>query len=109
MTPAEWPLRLVPRKPPPFWKALAISAAAFAGAVAARALFLGVDNAWGLSVTYFPAFIIATLYAGAAWGWTMLALALLMSTVASAPVAAGISRDALTVLYSLSEIGRAHV
>ena len=38
MTPAEWPLRLVPRRSPPFWKALAISAAAFAGAIAARAL-----------------------------------------------------------------------
>src|SRR3982750_3668363 len=81
MTPAEWPLRLVPRRSPPFWKALAISAAAFAGAIAARALFLGVDNATGLSVTYFPAFIVATLYAGAAWGSAVLALALLLGAL----------------------------
>ena len=102
MTPAEWPLRLVPRRSPPFWKALAISAAAFAGAIGARALFLGVDNASGLSVTYFPAFIFATLYAGAAWGWTVLALALLLGALNPAAVAAGISREALTVLYGLS-------
>ena len=102
MTPAEWPLRLVPRRSPPFRKALAISAAAFAGAIAARALFLGVDNATGLSVTYFPAFIFATLYAGALWGWAVLALALLLGSLSPSVVAAGISREALIVLYALS-------
>jgi PAS domain S-box-containing protein len=102
MTPAEWPLRLVPRRSPPFWKALAISAAAFAGAIAARALFLGVDNATGLSVTYFPAFIFATLYAGAAWGWAVLVLALLLGALTPSAIPTGISRDALIVLYALS-------
>jgi PAS domain S-box-containing protein len=102
MTPADWPLRLVPRRPPPFWKALAISTAAFAGAIAARALFLGMDNATGLSVSYFPAFIFATLYAGAAWGWSMLGLALLMGALTPSAVAAGLSLPALVVLYALS-------
>ncbi|MGH6910555.1 MAG: ATP-binding protein, partial [Phenylobacterium sp.] len=102
MTPAEWPLRLVPRRSPPFWKALAISAAAFAGAIGARALFLGVDNAAGLSVTYFPAFIFATLYAGAAWGWAVLALALLLGALNPSAMAAGISPSALILLYGLS-------
>ena len=102
MTPAEWPLRLVPRRSPPFWKALAISAAAFAGAIIARALLLGVENATGLSVTYFPAFIFATLYAGALWGWALLALALLLGALTPSVVAVGISREALIVLYGLS-------
>ncbi len=102
MTPAEWPLRFIPRRSPPFWKALAISTAAFVGAIGARALFLGVENATGLSVTYFPAFIVATLYAGAAWGWALLALALLFGALNPAAVAAGISLNALIVLYGLS-------
>jgi PAS domain S-box-containing protein len=102
MTPAEWPSRLVPRRPPPFWKALLISAAAFSGAIAARALFLGVDNATGLSVTYFPAFIFATLYAGVRWGWATLALALLFGVLTPTAMPAGVSREALIVLYGLS-------
>jgi PAS domain S-box-containing protein len=102
MPPVDWPLRLVPRKPPPFWKALAISAAAFVGAIAARALFLGFDNATGLSVTYFPAFIFATLYAGAAWGWATLGLALLIGALTPSPLAAGVSLPSLVVLYGLS-------
>ena len=47
---------------------------AFAGAVLIRGLMLGWDNATGLSATYFPALIVATLYAGSAWGWGLLAL-----------------------------------
>ena len=104
MTPAEWPSRLVPRRPPPFWKALLISAAAFSGAIAVRALFLGVENATGLSVTYFPAFIFATLYAGAAWGWSTLALALLLGVLTPTAMPAGVSREALIVLYGLSGV-----
>jgi len=102
MTPSEWPLRLVPRRPPPFWKALLLSAAAFASAFAARVLFLGLDNAAGLSATYFPAFIFATLYAGAAWGWATLAAVLLVGFLMPSAVAAGVSREALSVLYALS-------
>jgi len=102
MTPAEWPLRLVPRRPPPFWKALLISAAAVSSAIAARALFLGVENAAGLSVTYFPAFIFATLYAGAAWGWATLVLVLLFGALTATAMPAGVSREGVIVLYGLS-------
>jgi len=102
MTPAEWPLRLVPRRPPPFWKALLISAAAVSSAIAARALFLGVENATGLSVTYFPAFIFATLYAGAAWGWATLVLVLLFGVLTATAMPAGVSREGVIVLYGLS-------
>ena len=102
MTPAEWPLRLVPRRPPPFWKALLISAASVSSAIAARALFLGVENATGLSVTYFPAFIFATLYAGAAWGWATLVLVLLFGVLTATAMPAGVSREGVIVLYGLS-------
>ncbi len=102
MTPAEWPLQLVPRRPPPFWKALAISAAAFAGAIIARGLFLGLDNATGLSVTYFPAFIFATLYAGAAWGWALLGISLLIGALTPSAVPVGVALEGLIVLYALS-------
>jgi len=102
MTPAEWPLRLVPRRPPPFWKALLITAAAVSSAIAARALFLGVENATGLSVTYFPAFIFATLYAGAAWGWATLVLVLLFGALTASAMPAGVSREGVVVLYGLS-------
>ena len=102
MTPAEWPLRLVPRRSPPFWKALVVSAAAFAGAIVARGVFLGFDNVTGLSVTYFPAFILATLYAGAAWGWGMLAVVLLIGVLTPSGLAAQIPGAGLLLQFAVS-------
>jgi PAS domain S-box-containing protein len=75
MTPALWPLRLVPRRSPSFLTGLGISGAALGLAVAARLLILGVDKGLGLSVTYFPALIVATIFAGPRWGWASLAAA----------------------------------
>jgi PAS domain S-box-containing protein len=102
MMPADWSLRLVPRRPPPFWKALAIAVAAFAGAIGARALFLGVDNAAGLSVTYFPAFIVATLYAGAAWGWLMLLAVLVIGAVSPSAFSPSLWLPGLLLQYAVS-------
>ena len=102
MTRSVSPLRFVPRRSPPFWQALAISAASIAGAIAARALLLGVDNAAGLSASYFPALILATLYAGPAWGWITLATVLAIGIVAPSTVTSTISREMLILLYGLS-------
>jgi PAS domain S-box-containing protein len=102
MTPSEWPLRLVPRRPPPFWKAFAITAATFAGAIAARGLLLGMDNATGLSVSYFPAFIFATLYAGAAWGWGSLAAAMVVGALTPSALPSGVALVNVLLLYALS-------
>ena len=102
MTPAEWPLRFVPRRSPPFWKASAISVVALIGAVVARGVFLGFDNATGLSVTYFPAFIFATLYAGAAWGWVTLGVALLIGALTKSALPVGVGLENLILLYALS-------
>ncbi|CAN7463996.1 PAS domain-containing protein [Phenylobacterium sp. LjRoot164] len=50
-----------------------------AAAVVIRGLFAGWDTAFALSVTHFPAFIVATLFAGQRWGWISLAAALATS------------------------------
>jgi len=102
MTPSEWPLRLVPRRPPPFWKAFTITAVTFAGAIAARGLLLGMDNATGLSVSYFPAFIFATLYAGAAWGWGSLAAALVVGVLTPSALPTTVPLQNVLLLYALS-------
>ncbi|MDB5424476.1 MAG: histidine kinase [Phenylobacterium sp.] len=102
MSSSEWPLRLVPRRSPPFWKALAVCMAAVAGAIAARALFLGLDNAAGLSASYFPAFIVAALYGGPRWGWATLAVSLVIGGFSQVPLTSSVSREALLVLYGLS-------
>ncbi|MEO8113765.1 MAG: ATP-binding protein, partial [Phenylobacterium sp.] len=98
----EWPLRLIPRRSPPLWRAFSVSIAALALAIVVRGAFLGPQNAAGLSATYFPAFIAATLYAGARWGWATLAVALLIGTIAPTVVPVGISSTAITVMFALS-------
>jgi PAS domain S-box-containing protein len=102
MTPSEWPLRLVPRRSPPVWQALPISAAAILGAVAMRWVFLGFDNTAGLSATYFPAFIMATLYAGPRWGWVTLLVALVIGAYGGFALPTNVSHHSLIVLYALS-------
>ena len=64
MTPSEWSLRFVPRRAPPLWQAALITLGAFAAAIALRVALVGGGlGATGLSASYFPAFILATLYA----------------------------------------------
>ena len=76
MTPVEWPLRFRPRRSPPFLWGLAVATAAMGAAMGLRLLLLGLDNALGLSSTYFPAFIVTTLAAGQRWGFAILAVGL---------------------------------
>jgi len=75
MMPALWPLRLVPRRSPGFLTGLAVSSGVLAAAIAVRLVVLGFDKGLGLSVTYFPALIVATLFAGPRWGWAALVAA----------------------------------
>ena len=102
MTPSEWPLRFVPRRQAPLWRAALITLAAFAGAILLRGLMLGFDNATGLSATYFPAFIVATLYAGPRWGWGSLVATLLMGYFGNTAVASSLSRDMVILQFGLS-------
>jgi len=102
LTPAEWPLRLVPRRSPPLLRAATFSLAALSAAILTRGGLLGWDNALGLSVTYFPAFIIATLYAGRTWGWIILAAALAGNLVAPSVIRPGVSDAAIVIMFALS-------
>ena len=102
MTPSEWPLRFVPRRSPPLWLATLITFAAFAGAVVIRGLLLGFTNATGISATYFPAFILATLYAGPRWGWGSLIFIMVASYFQTNAVVSTLSRDAVILQFGLS-------
>ncbi|HEX2817763.1 MAG TPA: ATP-binding protein [Phenylobacterium sp.] len=104
MTPSEWPLRFVPRRTPPLWQAALITLATFAGAIAIRGLMLGFDNATGLSATYFPAFILATLYAGPRWGWASLIGVMLVGYFGNTSVVANVSRDMLMIQFAFSGV-----
>jgi len=95
MTPALWPLRLVPRRSPSFIEGLAVTAAALAVAVGLRLLVLGLERGLGPSVTYFPALICATILVGARWGWVALAAAVALNFAFPSPLAA---MDSLTLL-----------
>lgn len=102
MTPAGSPLRFIPRRSPPFPVALAMSLAAMAVAVAIRGVLAGWDSALALSVTHFPAFIVATLFAGQRWGWASLAAALVVSLVARGGWPTEAAARAGVLLYVLS-------
>jgi PAS domain S-box-containing protein len=102
MSPVEWPLRLIPRRSPPFLLALGISLAAMAAAIALRGAALGWQNAYALSATYFPVFILATLYAGQPWGWATLAAALAIGVTTNSQTQVGVSYEALLVMFGLS-------
>jgi len=102
MTPAGSPLRFIPRRSPPFLAALTISVGAMAAAMAIRGLLAGWDTALALSVTHFPAFVVATLFAGQRWGWASLAAALAISLLARGGLPAEQSARAGVVLYTLS-------
>ncbi|HEY2753861.1 ATP-binding protein [Phenylobacterium sp.] len=102
MTPPEWPLRFIPRRSAPLWRAALITLTAFAGAVLIRGLLLGFDNATGLSATYFPALIVATLYAGPRWGWGSLIITMVIGFFGATTVASTLSRDAVILQFGLS-------
>ncbi len=102
LPPVEWPLRLVPRRSPSLIRAVAISVTALAAAIGSRGAILGWDSAFGLSFTYFPAFIIATLYAGQSWGWITLAFALLAGVFFPNALPADLSGPAVAIMFALS-------
>jgi PAS domain S-box-containing protein len=102
MMPALSPLRLIPRRSPPFFTAMAISIASLAAAVGLRALLLGPQNATGLSATTFPALIVATLYAGPRWGWATLVAALVAGAWAPLITAVGVSNTAVISMFAVS-------
>ena len=98
---APSPLRLVPRRSPPFLVGFAISVVSLAAAIGLRGLLLGLENATGLSATTFPALIVATLYAGPRWGWVSLAAALALG-IWSPLITVGVSNVAVIAMFTVS-------
>jgi PAS domain S-box-containing protein len=99
---SRWPLRLVPRRAAPLWLGFLISAGAVAAAILVRGASLGFDNASGLSVTYMPAFILITLYAGPRWAWLTFVVAMAIGLATRTPVPSGMSRAGVVFMYALS-------
>lgn len=100
--PVFWSLRIVPRRAPGFAMAFLVTAASIAAAVATRWLVLGLDHGAGLSVTYFPALIVATLFAGPMWGWLALATAVGLHFLAPGGFAVGPDAAPLLGLFVIS-------
>ena len=65
--PIAW--RLIPLKRPPFLNALVVTALALGIAVGLRVAFIGFPQGLSASSTFFPAYIVIAMYAGARWGW----------------------------------------
>ncbi|MCE3288830.1 MAG: hypothetical protein K0R83_842, partial [Caulobacter sp.] len=64
--------RVIPLKPPSLASATAVTALAFLVAFGLRLVLIGPHNAFNVSSSYFPVFVIATLYGGQRWGWGVL-------------------------------------
>lgn len=92
--------RVIPQRPPSFLSALGVTALAFFIAFALRLVLVGGHNAFNASSSYFPVFVIATLYAGQRWGWGALLLGLGMGFWA--PFGATRGSDGTLILFGLS-------
>ncbi|MDQ0466092.1 PAS domain S-box-containing protein [Caulobacter ginsengisoli] len=74
--------RLIPVRPPPFWQALAVTAAALAAAAGLRILATGWPPQFGSFSIFLPAYVLATLYAGPRWGWAAWLIGLMIGIFA---------------------------
>jgi PAS domain S-box-containing protein len=101
MTPSEWPLRFMPQRSPPLWQSVLLTLTAYTGAILIRAAF-GTGNPFGLSATYFPAFILTTLFAGPRWGWASLIITMVVGYVSTDTIAPNVSRDGIIIQYGIS-------
>ncbi len=59
---------LVPKAPPPLWRATLATVAAIAVAMGLRIALLGLSGSIGVTQAFFPAMILVTLYTGWRWG-----------------------------------------
>jgi PAS domain-containing protein len=101
-TSVEWLMRFAVVRSPPAWAALGVSLAATAAAIATRGAIVGLATATSFSATSFPAFIIATLYGGAAWGWATLVLAVALGSLTPTSFPNGISAGGVDLTFALS-------
>ncbi|WP_340643697.1 PAS domain-containing protein [Phenylobacterium sp.] len=102
MTPVEWTLRFIPRRSPSFLAALTVSSTAMVLAILARGAFLGWPNGASLSATYFPVYIVASLYGGRRWGWATLAISLALGLSNRMAFPTGVSEQGIYFLFAAS-------
>ena len=101
---AEQLLILIRRQPPTFGRALVFCAACLAFGVLVRLALIGVDSGLGMSITYVPAFIAATVYGGRRWGWATLAAATLLGVIWPSAFARAGPLIALQTMYLVSGV-----
>lgn len=92
--------RVIPQRPPSVARAAAVTALAFLIAFSLQLVLIGSHNAFNVSSSYFPVFVIATLYSGHRWGWGSLLLALGLGVLA--PFGATRASDGALILFGLS-------
>ena len=97
-------LSLIRGEPPGFAWALAFCVASLALGVLVRVAFVGLDAGLGMSITYVPAFIAATLYAGRRWGWATLAAAMVLGVLWPSAFARSGPMLPLQVMYLISGV-----
>jgi PAS domain S-box-containing protein len=101
MTPSEWPLRFMPQRSPLLWQSVLLTLTAYAAAILIRVAF-GTGSPFGLSATYFPAFILTTLFAGPRWGWASLIITMVVGYISTDTIAPNVSRDGIIIQYGMS-------
>ncbi|MDP1738137.1 MAG: PAS domain S-box protein [Caulobacter sp.] len=94
--------RAIPLNAPPFLHALLVTAIALGTALGLRLVVMGFPHGWGISSTFFPAFIVATLFAGPRWGWGVWAVAMAIGLTAPGNAAVGFPQQGALALFGLS-------
>jgi len=96
--------RVIPLTSPPWPLALAVTAVALAAAMGLRLAVMGFPEGLGPSSTFFPAFIVATLYGGQRCGWIALAVALAFGALSPWNPAYYLPQQATLALFGLSGV-----
>lgn len=94
--------RAIPLNAPPFLHALLVTAVALATALGLRLAVLGLPLGSEVSSTFFPAFIVATLFAGPRWGWGAWAVVMAIGLTALGNAAVGLPQQGALALFGLS-------
>ncbi|MDO8295495.1 MAG: ATP-binding protein [Caulobacter sp.] len=96
--------RGIPLRPPPWPWALLVTTIALAAAIGSRVAVLGFPAGMGPSSTFFPAFIVATLYGGPRWGWGAWLVAVAIGAVSPWSPVQDPSRQGVLALFALSGV-----
>ena len=96
------PIRLITRRSPPAWQAFSVTVLALLIAILTRGAILGWPNAAGLSASYFPAYILATLFGGGRWGWVSLGTSLVLGLLTPTTFPNGVSFAGVFIVFAIS-------